>query len=491
MTLRIGMLLSAISGQCLFSDDRRKLTFLTGNGSGGRTIPIPTALKHILVRLALRLLKGLGVVKDGLVVFFTYGLGKPLSWIGRGLFRLILLPLYRQYISLKQQLKTHPRLAGVRHFGHFVERYAVYAVLIVIGSFVIGNNILARTIRPDEIGLGAPWSTFAKNEASDLIVETAASQPITARQEEKLAVGGVDSSVATITTITPTVSGGTGGPLTDAVGGPPAIGTDTDTGNRQSTVSYTVQSGDTLSTIAHSFGLTSKTLLWANGLSNADFIKPGQVLKIPPEEGYLYTVQKGDTLAGIVNKYGGTQDGIMAANQLATADAIQPGTDIIIPGGQPPAPPTPAPTGRQTILNQVFTGNTGSPSSAPPSVPATGARFAWPTTDHRINQYFRGAYHTGVDIGGHIGNPIYAAASGRVIYAAYDNSGYGLHVVIDHGNGYSTLYAHASKIFVGVGDRVTQGQTIALIGVTGRSTGPHLHFEIRVGGGFLNPLSFF
>lgn len=399
------------------------------------------------------------------------------------------MPLYKRYVSLKQRIKTHPRFAGIQHAGQLVERYAVYVILIVLGTFVVGNNLLARTIRPDEIGVGAPWTSFVSNEASDLIVETTPAQPIAAIKTDRLVVGGMTGQpaaiAATVTPSAPVVSP----VLVDAVGGPPPGGTDSDAAARQETVTYTVQGGDTLSTIAHRFGLTSKTVLWANGLDDADFIKPGQTLKIPPAEGYLYTVKQGDTLAAITKKYGGNQDDVLTANRLATADALQPGQEILIPGGEPPAPSAPVPSARRTLLTQVFAGSDS--GAAPPSAPATGARFIWPTTGRKINQYFRGRFHTGIDVEGTYSTPIYAASSGRVIFSAFDRSGYGLHVVIDHGNGYETLYAHASKVFVGVGDRVKQGQTIAMVGSTGRSTGSHLHFEIRVGGGFLNPLSFF
>lgn len=273
-----------------------------------------------------------------------------------------------------------------------------------------------------------------------------------------------------------------------AVGGA-GIDTPADGTERQETINYTVATGDTLSTIAHRFGLTSKTLVWANGMSDKDFIKPGQVLKIPPVEGYLYTVKKGDTLASIIKKYGGEQQAVLEANHLASADAIEPNQEIVIPGGEPPAPPAPTPA-RRSVATPVY-GGTSPSSSAPPSARATGAKFIWPTSSHKINQYFRGRFHTGVDIDGDYSSPLYAAAAGRVVYAAFDRSGYGLHIVINHGNGYETLYGHASKIFVSVGDSVKQGQTIGMVGSTGRSTGTHLHFEIRTGGGFLNPLSFF
>jgi len=196
-------------------------------------------------------------------------------------------------------------------------------------------------------------------------------------------------------------------------------------------------------------------------------------------------VQSGDTVASIARKYSADEQKILSANNILMAEAIQPGDQLIVPGGAPPTPPS-APAPSRTLIGGVF-----DRGQAPPSAPATSARFRWPTLSRRINQYYRGRWHAGIDIDGNYGTPIYAAGGGRVTYASADRSGYGLHVVIDHGNGYSTLYGHASKIFVRSGQSVSQGQTIAVQGCTGRCTGVHLHFEIRIGGGAINPLSYF
>lgn len=444
--------------------------------------------QHLLVRTALGILRGLTVFKNGLRLFFVYGFGKPLGVFGRGLFRTVLVPSYKQYLKIRQRVKTHPRLAGVRSIGHFLERYAVYAALIVFGVLAVASNIFARTIRPDEIGRGAIWASLTTNEASELIVETATGHPAITNKTMALAVGGTTQRSETTSTTEDTSQESFSATTPLAIGGDTEPGTDTiGTTNRQETINYVVQPGDTLSTIAHSFELTSKTLVWANGMSDQDFIKPGQTLKIPPVEGYLYAVKKGDTLAAIIKKYGGEENAILDANHLATAEALQPGVEIIIPGGEPPAPPAPTPAQRR--LAQVFGGDNS--GSIPPSAPSGRSRFVWPTGMRKINQYFRGRYHTGIDIEGTYSSPIYAAAAGKVIFAGSDRSGYGLHIVIDHGNGYETLYGHASKIFVGRGETVKQGESIAMVGSTGRSTGTHLHFEIRTSGGFLNPLSFY
>ncbi|MBI3572832.1 MAG: peptidoglycan DD-metalloendopeptidase family protein [Candidatus Kerfeldbacteria bacterium] len=421
----------------------------------------------------------LGVVKTLTVLLFF-----PLRWISLGVFRFTLLPGYRQYSKIKNRVKSNSHFREIESFQHFMQRYALYVGLIVLGILGIGNNLLAKTIRPDEVGQNAIWPVFTVSETSDSIVETATSKPTPVAASRIVAIGGT-ASLPTNTDATD--QGGVSQP--DAVGGVDSIGAAGGGGGPLATGkpvdSYTVQPGDTVSTIASRFGVSDQTVLQANSLGATDFIKPGQVLKIPSTNGVVYTVKNGDTLAAIASKYKGKTEEILVANQLASADAIQPGQDLVIPGGELPAPPAPPPqpTNRRGLLAQIFT-----PDQAPPPSNASG-HFIWPTANHKINQYFRGRIHTGIDIEGDYSSPIYAAASGTVVYAAYDRSGYGLHIIISHGDGYDTLYGHASKIFVGVGDHVKQGQTIAMVGSTGRSTGTHLHFEIRAGEGFLNPLS--
>ena len=450
-------------------------------------------LKKIGVRIALAAVKTVEVVRRGLEIVLVPLLIRPLTWIANLGFRLVLFPIYKQYRLVRQRLARNPLFAGLENFGHFVQRYAMYAAIVSIGVLVAANNIFARTIRPDEVGVGAAWTHFTNNEIlNDVIIEKNTAKPV--KIAPTVAVGSESGSVLTASAASDVISD----PMAFLV-----IGQDTPSGTggadgqvstgsyRTGTTTYTVISGDTASTIAHRFGLGTQTLLWANGMSATDYIKPGQVLKIPARDGVLVAVKKGDTVASLAKKYSGDTNSILEANQLAAADTLASGQEILIPGGEPPAPPVTATPARPSTGSSRYTSGT-----PPPSARATGARFIWPTNGHRINQYYRGSYHTGIDIGGNYKSPIYAAASGTVTYAAYDRSGYGLHIIISHGNGYWTLYGHASKIFVHVGQRVTQGQTIAMIGSTGRSTGPHLHFEIRQCSGyscapFLNPLAFF
>lgn len=427
--------------------------------------------------------------QKGFGLFFSWVLWKPLTWLSRGVFRIGLLPLYSWYTKIKQRVRHNPHFAGIRSIGHFLERYALYAALVTLGIFGLTNNLFAQTIRPDEVGRGAIWTTFVQAEGSDLIVETGLSQAPAVAAASTLTIGGLapvvtDDETATVGMVQVEAAPGTDVPITDTVVG--ATGGGALTSDRKETETYVVEGGDTISTIAEQFGVSSRTILWANNLSDSDFIKPGQSLKIPPTSGYLYTVKSGDTLASIAQKYKGNEQQILEANGIPLADALQSGSEIIIPGGEPPAPPAPVAQPRN-LFQQVFTRG----GNAPANAPATNARFLWPTPNRRINQYYRGRYHTGIDIEGTYSSPIYASSGGTVEFASSDRSGYGLHVVINHGNGFRSLYAHASKIFVSVGQRVSQGQTIAMVGSTGRSTGTHLHFEIRTGSGFVNPLAYF
>jgi murein DD-endopeptidase MepM/ murein hydrolase activator NlpD len=177
-------------------------------------------------------------------------------------------------------------------------------------------------------------------------------------------------------------------------------------------------------------------------------------------------VQKGDTLEKIAKKYSVSQDELLEYNELADA------------------PETPK-TEYSASTKFAISNNQNIPASA--KVPP-GSRLLWPTTGRKINQYPR-IGHIAVDIGGDYSSPIYAADSGRV-EATNKGRGYGNDIIINHGGGKKTLYAHLSKIFVHVGDNVEKGQTMGMMGCTGWCTGTHLHFEVIINGSKVNPLSY-
>jgi murein DD-endopeptidase MepM/ murein hydrolase activator NlpD len=262
----------------------------------------------------------------------------------------------------------------------------------------------------------------------------------------------------------------------------PAIVTYISEKPRSEVVDYEVQPGDTVSSIAEKFGVTVDTVLWANNMDEKDRIKPGQTLKIPPVAGIVHTVKKGDTIYSIAKKYEAESQAIVdfPFNTFTNDEtfALAVGQTIIVPDG---IKPDVKPVSPVTGLARILTPDAG-------VVSATG-QFVWPAAG-RISQRFVW-YHKGIDIANKGGGSILAADAGQVVLAGWpDNQGYGNRVIVDHGNGYQTLYAHLSRISVSVGQTVNPGDVLGQMGCTGRCTGTHLHFEIIQNGVRVNPLNF-
>lgn len=250
---------------------------------------------------------------------------------------------------------------------------------------------------------------------------------------------------------------------------------------RDKIIDYEVQSGDTVSRIATKFGVDSDSIRWENNLTSVNDIHPGQKLRILPVPGVSHKVARGETIYTIAKKYNANPQAIVDFPFNTFADdetfGLTVGQVLIVPDGKKPNEIPWSPT----LYVAQTTPNAG-------QVSATG-QFVWPIGGV-ITQRFSW-YHPGMDIAAAFGTPILAADSGRVFVAGWpDNSGYGNRVMIDHGNGYITLYGHMSKILVTAGQTVRRGDQIGLEGSTGRSTGPHLHFEIRRNGVHLDPLGF-
>lgn len=247
---------------------------------------------------------------------------------------------------------------------------------------------------------------------------------------------------------------------------------------RDKIIDYQVQEGDTIKSIASKFGVDEDTLRWQNNITG-DRIKIGQNLEILPVTGIAHKVQKGDTVYSIAKKYDTEAQAVVdfPFNTFSNDETFELaiGQTVIVPDGVKPNEVPQAPRIRQ------ITPDAG-------TVVASG-QFAWPTSG-TITQRFAW-YHQGVDIANRGVPNVLAADSGRVMIAGWpDNSGYGNRVIIDHGNGYHTLYGHLSKIYVIPGQTVGRGAAIGQMGSTGRSTGPHLHFEVIQNGVHLNPLNF-
>lgn len=241
---------------------------------------------------------------------------------------------------------------------------------------------------------------------------------------------------------------------------------------------YIVEAGDTISGIAEKFGLNIETIIWANRdlENNPDLLWVGQELTILPVDGVYHQVGNDDTIDGIASTFQVDPEAIInyPLNELdPESPVIQPGEWLVIPGGEKP-----------------FVPRTVSAYSGPVPDDATvgSGIFGWPTSGSITQGYY--AFHPGLDIGGYSGAPILAADSGHVVVARWDDTGYGNMIVIDHGNGFQTLYGHLQAFYVEAGTNVAKGQQIGEMGSTGNSTGPHLHFEIRQGTIQRNPYGF-
>jgi murein DD-endopeptidase MepM/ murein hydrolase activator NlpD len=245
---------------------------------------------------------------------------------------------------------------------------------------------------------------------------------------------------------------------------------------------YVVRPGDTISSVAKMFNVSSNTILWANDLTSKSTLKQGQTLVILPVTGITYTVKKGDTIQAIAKKYGADVGEILNYNDMTIATPLAVGDEIIIPDAEIPTPAVTTSTGTRRITkapNEPLLDGWGWPSYP--------GFFACPLPGAHLSQGLHG--HNAVDLAAPKGTPLHAASGGTVIIARANgawNGGYGNFIVILHGNGTQTLYAHMSKAAVSSGQSVTKGQVIGYVGMTGLTTGPHVHFEVR---GAQNPFA--
>jgi murein DD-endopeptidase MepM/ murein hydrolase activator NlpD len=252
-------------------------------------------------------------------------------------------------------------------------------------------------------------------------------------------------------------------------------------------ISHIVADGETISSIAERYGLKPSTIFWENNLTEKSTIKPGQELSILPVDGVRHKVARGETIYSIGKKYGldGSQVQMIVDypfNEFLNDETfgLVVGQYLMVPEGVKAEVRLPANVANTTRFG-TLTPDAG-------TVSALGS-FIWPASGGITQGY--SFFHKAIDIANRAAGPILAADAGLVTTAGWpDSSGYGNRVVIDHGNGYVTLYAHMSVVQVVEGQRVKRGDVIGQMGSTGRSTGTHLHFEIRQGGALLNPLSF-
>ena len=249
---------------------------------------------------------------------------------------------------------------------------------------------------------------------------------------------------------------------------------------RAEIIQYDIQPGDTVSTIAKKFDVSDDTIYWENNITPKTVLKPGDKLRILPVAGVRHTVTRGETVESIAKKYDVSAQAIVdwPFNAFVNDEdfSLAVGQSLVVPDGVKPDEVPVAP--RQYLARQTPDAGT---------VVASG-QWVWPVAG-RITQGFFW-YHPALDIANKAVPPILAADSGKVVAVISQRYGYGNHIIIDHGNGFQTLYAHLSSFSVTEGQTVEKGAVIGVMGNTGRSTGTHLHFEIRQNGTPLNPLNF-
>jgi len=245
---------------------------------------------------------------------------------------------------------------------------------------------------------------------------------------------------------------------------------------RSEVIKYEVAGGESLSQIAKNFNISVDSIKWENDIRDVDSIKPGDTLAIPPVTGVVYKVRKGDTISSIAETFSANAQTIATYpfNYITDSLKLTVGQTLIIPGGKKPEP-TPLPYSNPGYNQPIFYAAGGN------------GLFSWPVRGS-LNQY-PSWWHPAIDIGAAYGSSVAAAGGGKVVAATWGNYGYGNYVSIDHGNGYSTTYAHLSTIKVSAGQTVGRGQAIGNVGCTGFCTGPHLHFAVFRGGSVANPLS--
>jgi murein DD-endopeptidase MepM/ murein hydrolase activator NlpD len=248
---------------------------------------------------------------------------------------------------------------------------------------------------------------------------------------------------------------------------------------RDEMVRYVVQSGDTIFGIAAQFGVAPETIMWANGQfveDNPDLLRVGQELTILPTDGVYHQVGSSDTVEKIAATYK-VEPAAIISYPLNKMDANNPqivaGQWLIVPGGTKPYVP-------RTVA--AYNG------PVPEDASKGSGIFGWPATGQITQNFWE--HHRALDVGSWEGAPVLAADSGYVVAAGWDDSGFGRIVLIDHGNGFQTLYAHMQVYYVEVGQSIAKGEQIGEVGSTGNSSGPHLHFEVLQDGVQRNPFGF-
>ncbi|MBI2551375.1 M23 family metallopeptidase [Candidatus Uhrbacteria bacterium] len=431
-----------------------------------------------MAHLLLFLLRGLVFLKQKVGPLLRF-ISRPFFWVGFLILRRLIIPGYRFAFFVRRHVARVLLPVKNKALYFISNRYAIHGTVIVLGAIVAFSNIRQSEVRAESFGeqsiLYALVSPGAQTTEIVRASDVRLGKPSSYTSDPIIDYAGDVDTLYSEDEYT-TTSVGTG-----AISTLPSPQQKPSVAARTHVEEYVVQSGDTLGHIAETYGLSLSSVLWANNLTGRSPIRDGQKLVIPPVDGVLYTVKKGDSVSKIAKQFGADSQQILAFNLLESVDALTVGSQIVVPGGEPPKPVVRAP------VANIFKPTPSVPSAPRGSAEGVG-KWVWPTDWRVITQYY-GWKHTGVDIDGDYTTHSYAAADGTVIYSGWRN-GYGYTIEVDHGGGLVTRYAHHSKLYVEVGEKVKAGQSIAQTGTTGHSTGTHLHFEVIKNKKFQNPLDY-
>ncbi len=413
---------------------------------------IPTLTKFAL--LALRLLRRILLASGKFLILFW-------RWLGTISHPLLL-----------------PFLSGQSHLEQGFKIFVLALVIIGVSFYLIQaeNKLLIEPTKADTIGRSTILATlFVDTLQEDYVVESPDAQLGENDPNDKLAVRpsalqakNADDSISWINQ----------NEEDSTLLARPNI-LNTKSNQLTKVTKYVVQFGDTPGSIAERFRLKLQTILDNNNLSSKNFIKVGQTLWLPQTDGLIVTWTKNSTLKNFAQKYKISTESILQANNLGPNDKIALAEKIVLPGARPiSAPPIKNIARAKTTTSGASRARTGGANA-----------LKWPTSVNRITTYFS-LRHPGIDIAGPMSSPIYAAEDGTIATSRNGwNGGYGNYIIINHGNGKETLYGHLSRRLVQVGEEVERGQVIGYMGSSGRSTGPHVHFEVRIFKRQTNPFS--
>jgi len=400
---------------------------------------------------------------------------------------IILLLIYRLLSIVRRNLSRIYRPAKNKMMAVIANRYLVHAIMAIIVLATVALNFQTTDVRAESFGERSLLYELVAGNNLEIIEEyasdTTAVELTGSSYQNQGTLSSLAYGISDIATKDASVTF-IGGHLVSI----PTTTETPSTAARSNVEKYTVQGGDTLSSIASNFGISINTLLWANNLTVRSVLQPGDVLAILPVDGITHTVKSGDTISSISQKYDIDQETITDYNGISTGDVLAVGDELLIPGGEKQI----ASASSSSAIGRIFTppsvsSPTTTTSISTDSASSSGA-MVWPTDMYVITQYY-GWSHNGLDIDCGYDNDNYAADAGYVSYAGWMN-GYGYLVEINHGNGIVTRYGHHASLYVAPGDYVYAGQPIGRCGTTGRSTGTHLHFELRVNGSTKNPLEY-